>query len=402
MIMTMAGEKLPPKKKRVRRRSTDSVYLDKAKGKWVAQITIGAHANGRPKYSRRFFPTRAEAEVGVAELHMQNKSGRLVTTKALTLGGWLDQWLTIHSNKVSANTLRFYKGAIEAHIKPNLGIRQLSKLQPGEIESLCRKLEEKGLRRIPYAVHQTLRKSLKKAVAVGLIGVSPMEKVEAPRQPERVEKFLTMEQINKFIEASKAAPTEVAAVALLGIKTGARLAELLGVQWDDIDFDDGNVLFRSQLMVRGGLRLAPLKTQSSIRKIFFPEIAKEALLAEKNRQEQFGFQHPLGLAFLNSEGRHWHQKNINDGLKEICRSADIPEYSAHALFRHSYATLLLKAGVSGHDASKMLGHKNKRLTEDLYGHHEVEASRRAAKLAEDALLTQLRHKVNRPKHKSTN
>jgi len=90
------------------------------------------------------------------------------------------------------------------------------------------------------------------------------------------------------------------------------------------------------------------------------------------------YDNPLRLALLNEEGRPWDHTHANKRIKAICKAAKVPQFPSHTLFRHSYATALLKSGVTLHDASRELGHASVNLTANLYGHHVLESSKRAA------------------------
>lgn len=379
---------MPRQKASERRRRTrvaDSVYFDKTKERWVARIVVGVYENGSPKRTRRFFQTKREAEVALTQLHLDHKTGRLQPTGTVTLGEWLDQWLESYRSKGAPSTEDFYRGVVRNHVKPHLGHRPLAKVQAGEIEALYRKMEAQGLRRYPSSAHQTLKTAFRKARQLGLIAVDPMERVQAPRKPDREEQFLTLEQVVRFLKATEDQPDEVQVLAKVGIMTGLRLAELTGLRWADIDLDQALLTVCFQLRTRGEKTLARLKTSKSARTLALPGAAVEALRSEKARQTINAFENPMGLALLNSVGTPWHQKNANEKLKAVCRSAQVGELSAHRLFRHSFATLMLKQGVSLHDVSRMLGHSSTALTANLYGHHEIEATRRAASTLERAI-----------------
>lgn len=371
--------------KRKRNRIEDSVYFDNTKKRWVARIPVGVYADGSPKRVRRFFRTRVEAERGLSQLHLEHKTGRLQPSDSTTLGEWLDLWLSVHRSKGARATDEFYRGIVDLHIKPSLGHRRLAQVQPGEIEALYRKLEQQGLRRVPYATHQTLRASLNRAKQLGYLNVNPMERVLPPKQPSRRESFMRQEEAMRFLKACEHAPDELRALALVGLETGLRLGELTGIRWSDVDFEHKLIAVGVQLKTRGGVSHEDLKTVKSVRTVAISDETVEALRAERARQVVNGFENPMGLALLNSEGRHWHQKNVNAKLKQLCVQAKVEPLSAHKLFRHSCATLMAKNGVSLHDISRQLGHSSINLTANLYAHHEVEASRRAIEKVRQAL-----------------
>lgn len=357
-----------------------SVFQD-SRGNWVAMLSCGYTARGTRKRIRRVRSTEKEARKALLELRVQMFSGVMPDDERMTLGAWLDKWLSNHWDG-SERTRAFYRGHITHWLKPELGSRLLSKLTPGEIEGLTRKVRESGKERTALGVYQTLRKALKDAERLGLLSVNPVGRTRPPKAPARKEEFLGTEEIERLLGSLKDLPIEVSAVISVGICTGLRLGELLGVTWSSLDMADSSILVFQQLQkVKGGFSLAPLKTRRSQRTVFLDPRAKSEALRLKEWQERLGHSSDLGLVFLNPYGRPWHQSNLNDELKKACVRAGVKPLSAHKLFRHTYATRLLKKGASLHDTSRILGHASTVLTGDLYGHHEREATRRAQRLA---------------------
>jgi integrase len=177
---------------------------------------------------------------------------------------------------------------------------------------------------------------------------------------------------------------------LFGIETGARLSELTGITWQVTDLENGLLAVQAQLARENGQWvLRALKTGKSERiKILSPE-AIAALKVERARQAIGAYPNPLGLALLNEEGRPWDSTHANIRIKAICKLAGVREFPSHTLFRHTYATALLKSGVSLHDASREMGHSSVNLTANLYGHHAMESTRKAA-ASRNAFLEQTR------------
>src|SRR5437763_5286454 len=93
----------------------------------------------------------------------------------------------------------------------------------------------------------------------------------------------TVQEAKRFIAASKPDPLHSAFVLL--IVYGLRRGEVLGLSWDDIDFDTGIIHVRQQIQrVRGELQLGPVKTHAGQRSLPLLDLARQARAAQANRQ----------------------------------------------------------------------------------------------------------------------
>lgn len=67
--------------------------------------------------------------------------------------------------------------------------------------------------------------------------------------------------------------------------------------------------------------------------------------------------------FLNKDGRPY--RSMREALSTACRKAGIPHITHHSL-RHAYATLARRKGMKVEDLSKILGHANPTVTQNIY------------------------------------
>lgn len=63
----------------------------------------------------------------------------------------------------------------------------------------------------------------------------------------------------------------------------------------------------------------------------------------------------------------WHPDTVGHRFKEIARDAGLGHISTHKM-RHTFATLLLKAGVDIATVSKLMGHASVEIPIKYYGH----------------------------------
>ncbi len=85
------------------------------------------------------------------------------------------------------------------------------------------------------------------------------------------------------------------------------------------------------------------------------------------------------LVFHNTSGTYWQANVVREHFKEICKRANVPVLSPHAL-RHSHAVHLLEAGADLKYISRRLGHKTIKTTADTYLHITKKIERNALDL----------------------
>jgi len=169
------------------------------------------------------------------------------------------------------------------------------------------------------------------------------------------------------------------------LMSGMRPGEVVGLRWQDIDFEKGTVTVthtvRRTKETPSQLVLGETKTHS---KRELP-LSSEALgILETRRLAVLdGDVEVSELVFANRRGGLIEPNGLNRYLKQ-CRAkmqelapkgAVIPEFTAHAL-RHTFATRALEAGVPLKVVSDWLGHSSVRITGDVYTHKTPECSQK--------------------------
>jgi integrase len=215
------------------------------------------------------------------------------------VGEYLDRWLSDSvSNTVKATTFERYEQIKRLHLKPALARVKLKALTPAHVRGLYReKLEAGSSARTVRYIHTTLHKALKQAVMDGLIPRNVTESVKPPR-PTREEMCpLTPEQAKLLLQAAHEARDRLEALDVLAIHTGLRQGELLGLEWDDVDLEDGSLQVRRTLTItKGGPVFTTPKTTGSRRSVKLTQTAIEALRSHLERQpgEIDGVRAPCG------------------------------------------------------------------------------------------------------------
>ena len=156
------------------------------------------------------------------------------------------------------------------------------------------------------------------------------------------------------------------------LATGLRRGELLGLKWEDIDLDRGNLRVKRQIArIDGEIVEAPLKTKNAYRTLPLAEDTVDVLQQQKKKvgSSPWVFPSPTGGPISPDSVLHM--------LHRVLKRAGLPRVRFHNL-RHTFATLALQNGVDIKTVSGMLGHFSAGFTLDTYAHVTGAAQRQAA------------------------
>lgn len=191
------------------------------------------------------------------------------------------------------------------------------------------------------------------------------------------------DEVKTVIDALENDPLRL--LIVLAVSTGARFAELLALQYEDIS--DGMLSINKQLSElppAGGngkayLHLEPVKSRSSNRAIPLSDEVMQEI--EKHRALQRRLMRKYrydckGYLFTTSNGTLYFKRNIVRALNRLYRRIHIPYRKFHA-YRHTFGTNLSRAGVPLEVTSKLMGHASIEITARYYINVEAERRREA-------------------------
>lgn len=283
---------------------------------------------------------------------------------------------------LKTSTRRRYQSTIKNHLLPAFGDLRLCDLQRVEIQAFVLRKMDKGL---SWETADLLRNLLSKIYRCAkkwgyFAGDNPASEIDLPhKKPVREKCVLMPPQIPKLLSVLR---EPYRTMALVGILTGLRVGEILGLRWSDVDFDSAE-LSVSQRYYRG--EMDSPKTRASQRTLPLPPECVEALqrLQAASRPEQKD-----ALVFRTSKGTPYSDTNIlHRQLKPAGQKIGAPWLSWHT-FRRTHATLLQLAGGSLKDAQAQLGHTRLSTTLEIYTipipAHQREAVAKLSQLVTDS------------------
>ena len=334
-----------PKKTR-RGRGEGAVFYSESKGWWIGRAIVGVKPNGKPLYREVTAKTKGAALTKKQKAEEAARSGALTDTDRMTLGQFLDHWLTnVSKPSVAITTWESYERCARLHLKPKIGGVRMAQLRPAHVEALFAELQRDGMTGgNAKKVSQVLSTALEHAGRTDLVVRNPAASIPKPRAPEvEIIPFMPPE-IARIRKA--AAGHRLEALFALAICTGARQGELLGLNWANLDLGNAVInISRSLAMANNAFFLKELKSKRGRRKVEIPGFAVTALRNHQKRMLAEG-NHKAPVVFCTKTG-HFISKSsfVRHMYKPLLEQAGVPYRKFHT-FRHTHPSELLSRGES--------------------------------------------------------
>ena len=343
-----------------------------------------------------YFKTHAEASQALRDLTSMIDKNEYVEPQRMTLSEWMKIWVDEYCCDIKASTKVAYNGYIKNHINPALGKVGLCNLQPHMIQKFVNRLEykgKKGANHLSYKtrknIHGCLSAALATAVRIRYLKENPATGCRIPRDDEdahsNIINPLDTTQIIQFTNATR--DTRFERIYMIALYTGMRLSEILGLQWDRVNFEKNELIISKQLSIlreKGEKRKLVSPKSRKIRSIIIPKAAMDILRAQLKAQYQYRliagehWENDLNLVFTDEFGNSIPHASVEHEFKKIVTGINLPNCRFHDL-RHTFATEAIRAGVDVETVSKGLGHFSVGFTLDVYGHVTQEMKEEAAK-----------------------
>ena len=370
-----------------KRRANGEGNLRKRKdGRWEGRYTAGRDPEtGKAIYKNVLGKTQAEAKAKLKQAIEEAKGLDAAKVGRYTVCQWMEIWFEHYAKvKVRPSSHQTYRGYIDNHIKPSIGKIPLEKLTSLELQKFYKKLLEKGRvdrlesrhqskglsAKTVRNIHQIISSAMQLAREQKLITANPAEDCALPRLEHREMQTLPVEQLQSFLREAK--DSGVFELYYLELTTGLRRGELLGLKWEDIDLERGDLRVRRQIArINGEVVEAPLKTKNAYRTLPLAEDTVSVLLEQKKKVGSSPW------VFPSPNGGPISPDSVLHMLHRVLKRAGLPKVRFHDL-RHTFATLALQNGVDIKTVSGMLGHFSAGFTLDTYAHVTSAAQRQAA------------------------
>ena len=392
--------------------------IEKRKGDSYRLVKcVGYNLKGKPikKTKTVHCKSMKEAKIELAKFVADVQKGMYVEGKSLKFTDFVEIWKRDYGSKeLAPSTYKRYLGILESRIIPFFGHFRVDKIKPTDImqfydllskdTQIVRRKDNNGKKTgkplSPKTIlehHRLLRAMLQKAVYWQMIVSNPAERVQAPKTKKPKRKYYDDEQskalISNLMELTEEQFKYKVAI-ILTIFTGVRLGELMGLEWDDINFREGIVSINrsSQYLADKGVFTKVPKTESSIRDVAIPDFVVSLLEEYKcwydNQKALFGeLWYDSNRLFVQADGKPMHPSTISKWFEKFVAQIGLPVINFHGL-RHTNATLLIAQNIDVSVVAARLGHAQITTTLNFYVHPIISHNKTAGFALENLLLPQ--------------
>jgi integrase len=302
-------------------------------------------------------------------------------TQDIALAAYAERWLAQGASMLRPRTLENYEWALRRYLLPELGGVVVAKLTRTQVRRVLSDALQRG--QAPGTVKLiacTIRALLNAAIDDELREQNPALRIVASmRLPSLIRQREVMalagEQVHQVLELAPSVAPRQAVYFLTLARTGMRVSEALGLQWDDIDFDRRQIHVCRQWTERGpqplkagGPRIVDMSGQlaDGLRRLGAQR--EKAAAHRRCPVPPWLFCTPPGARNgRNGGGVPWARRHVARAFKAILRAAGLPLHLKPKSLRHSFASILIAEGHPLEYISRTLGHSSIAITVGVYG-----------------------------------
>lgn len=351
-------------------------YIDRKTAKLVVSFGSGKSRTRRTK--KITYKNKRDAERQYREFENKVRSERSID-KDLTVEKLLDWYITrFEMNGGKETTARSYnvaKRAIVGYFKQEKAKDVTLYIVEKFIASETKKHSPKTIKN----EMSLLSSAFKLAVRQNLLNGNPCEYAVTPRQVRKEKCILKDNEIKAFLRALDTAPLDFKVMCELALFCGLRKSEIMGLHANEVG--ESVTISRVRQHINGKDIIQTPKTKTSYRTLSVPAFILDdiKLLQEDQKRRPAECEYLIRNAWGEPTGNAWCDKY----MRKLKKEHDLPDITLHGL-RHTYASMLIAAGVPVSEVSAQLGHASVDITLRIYTHLFTEPST-ASKAISDAI-----------------
>ena len=277
-----------------------------------------------------------------------------------TFKDMMDKFLKVHAPKVSSNMQRSYTTSLK-HLNPFFGESNLLSISPKMVSRYKVLRNDEGA--APASVNRELS-MLSKAFNLAIKEWEWLKDNSASSVPKEKEnnerdRWLTKDEEKEILENS---PEWLRDIIIFALNTGLRLQEFLSLEWSRVNLVRRTILIKETK--NGSPKTLPLN--------------KIALDVLNQRSKVKSIKNDY--VFFNSNGKKINPHVLRTSFYTVLEKVGVENLWLHDL-RHTFATRLAQADVDLYKISKLLGHKDIKMTQ-RYSHHCPDSLRDGVEILE--------------------
>ena len=327
---------------------------DSYMGRWKEDVRLPNGSIVRKKRSRVFGivgdMTEKQARRQLEAILARVNDPGYVAESNSTFQALVQEWGDQAFPEMKPSTVLNMRGHLTNHLLPFFGKKQVREITTRDIDACLSKLTVS--RKTKKNIFSTLKLILKQGRAWGNLRENIWESAKKIGRSDTEVRAYTDAEVESILSRSTGAKR---LFYWLAVETGMRAGELCGLRVCDVD--PFKKLVRVRQAVWRGKAQTP-KTKNAIRDIPTPIEIVDALRAHIGGRSE-------GFVFTTKNGTPWNADLVLK--RHLRKKLKVVDGHLH-MFRHTFATRQLHAGVSVSVVSKLLGHGSISTTLNIYAH----------------------------------
>lgn len=335
------------------------------------QYTISRVIDGKQRPIRKGgFRTKKEAQIAAAEVEAELLKGGNINLKRIPIDEYFESWVKTYKVDINENTLARYKDTLTTLRKHFKGV-PIQNINKREYQEFLNKYGEDHAKESVRKLNTHIRACVKDAIDEGLIRVDFTRNatITGKAGKRSQEKFLDYDESKRLLQElhKRLEESLVYYLLLLGLTSGMRFGEMVGLTRKDFDFVNNTINIDKtwgyiKKMHEG---FGPTKNEQSVRVIKMDKPTMNAFkeLFKKTPDNI----HRLVFFSPSSKYKVISNSAANRALKKVLEELGIEPITVHGL-RHTHSSVLLYEGASVYYVSERLGHEDIETTMNTYSH----------------------------------
>lgn len=351
---------------------------------------VGRYTSKNGKRIQKLFLKVKECQKWLSDNQYLEAHSNIDFPHDMLVSAWYDYWISIKEQTVRPNTVRNYRERYSRNIAPVIGNKLLKDVNTIHCQKIMSNMADEGYRTTTiYQTRIALYNMLDYAYQNDIIFKNPCTKLVKSDigKPSEKKVALTIEEQKKFCQEIIGCSYEYQYLFIL--QTGLRTGEMVGLRWEDIDFDKKTMTIYRTVEYRHSTkewRTGEPKSKSGYRTIPLTDEAIRILKLQKKKNQSFSFIsfEWKDTVFLCKKGTPVKNSTYDTMLFKVCKKAEIHQFAMHVL-RHTFATRCIEAGMMPKTLQTILGHSNIGITMNLYVDTKEEQKQKEINMVADAL-----------------
>ena len=360
-------------------RKGENIYKRKD-NRWEARYIKGYNANGTARFGYCYAKSYREAKAKLTEAKTALALGSTVTAAAgkKRFGFYCDEWLRLNCDKVKESTYAKYRGIVENHIKPGLGLYTVREISSVNVQEFSHKLlfedglSPKTVKDILLVLNSIIKYTAKQFNEY----VQPID-ITYPKIPKKVMRVLSKEEQARFVQYLLHDMDECKFGVLLALLTGMRIGEICALKWENVSLTEKTIniyntmqrlqSFKANSAQKTKILISDPKSCSSVRTIPITDYTYRLCSEQYVKNDD-------AYVLTGESDRFIEPRTMQYRFEKYVNDCGLEDVHFHTL-RHTFATRCVEVDFELKSLSEILGHSSPRITLERYVHSSLELKR---------------------------